>query len=183
MLYNDCAIGRKTMHRRQQSEPPDLAVGYMERTRKLYASQPAYRWASFDPDSEPPPWTPITKPLSSLRIALIASGGVHHKDQEPFHFRNDTSLREIAIGSDAADLRVSHFGYDIRDAQLDPGCVLPLGALRELAAEGVIGSVVDPALSFMGGIYSTRLVSEEVAPGFLDFVLRQQADLAYLVPA
>lgn len=43
--------------------------------------------------------------------------------------------------------------------------------------------MVDPALSFMGGIYSTRLVSEEVAPGFLDFVLRQQADLAYLVPA
>jgi hypothetical protein len=183
MLYNGCVIGRKGMNRRQQSEPPDLAVGYMERTRKLYSSQPAYRWASFDPESEPPPFTPIAKPLSSLRIALIASGGVYRKEQEPFHFRNDTSQREIAIDSEIADLRVSHFGYDIKDAQLDPGCVLPLRALRELAAEGVIGSLVDPALSFMGGIYSTRLVGEEVAPRFLDFVLRQQADLAYLVPA
>lgn len=167
----------------QRSDPPGTAIDYMERTRKLYSSQPAYRWAHFDPESEPPPWTPISKPLSSLRVALIASGGVHRKEQEPFHFRNDSSEREISIDSDLSDLRVSHFGYDTKDAQIDPGCVLPLRALRELEAEGVIGSFVDPALSFMGGIYSTRLVADEVAPRFLDFVLRQRADLAYLVPA
>jgi D-proline reductase (dithiol) PrdB len=167
----------------QPERRPENTVSYMERTRELYSSQPAYRWASFDPKHEPPPWTPIAKPLSSLRVALIASGGVHHKEQEPFHFRNDTSQREIPLASDTSDLRVSHFGYDIKDAQIDPGCVLPLRALRELEVEGVIGSLVDPALSFMGGIYSTRLVREEVAPRFLDFVLRQKADLAYLVPA
>ena len=78
---------------------------------------------------------------------------------------------------------MSHFGYDTRDASRDPGCVLPLRALRELAAEGVIGSLVDPALSFMGGIYSARRVSEELATRFRDFVLREEVDLAYLVPA
>ena len=165
------------------SRQPAHAIDYMERTRKLYSSQPAYRWASFDPESEPPPFTPIAGPLSSLRIALMASGGVHDQEQEPFHFRNDTSVREIATDTPIDDLRVSHFGYDISDAQIDPGCVLPLRALRELEAEGVIGSLVDPALTFMGGIYSTRRVAEEVAPRFLDFVLRQKADLAYLVPA
>ncbi|MBW1688877.1 MAG: hypothetical protein JRS35_27935 [Deltaproteobacteria bacterium] len=80
-------------------------------------------------------------------------------------------------------LRVSHFGYDIRDAARDPGCIFPLRALRELAVDTVVGSVASPALSFMGGIYSARRVREELAPRLRDIVLRQRADLAYLVPA
>jgi D-proline reductase (dithiol) PrdB len=100
----------------------------------------------------------------------------HDRDREPRH-------REIALETPAARLRVSHFGYDVRDAARDPGCVFPLRALRELAADGVVSSAQSPALSFMGGIYSARRVREELAPRFRDFVLRQAADLAYLVPA
>jgi len=162
---------------------PDDAVPYIERTRRLYASQPPYRWVFHDPQGEPPPWTPIAKPLSELRVALIASGGVYCDDQEPFHFQDDTSHREIPLHSDPGRLRVAHFGYDVRDAQRDAGCVLPLAALLALEREGVVGSVVDPALSFMGGIYSARRVREELAPRFRDFVLRERSDLAYLVPA
>lgn len=162
---------------------PEDAVSYIERTRSLYSSQKPYRWVANDARLDPPAWTPITRPLAETRVALIASGGVHRVDQEPFHFRDDTSHREIPIETPAAELRVAHFGYDIGDAARDPGCVLPLAALRELVADGVVGSVVDPALSFMGGIYSARRVREELAPRFRDFVLRQRADLAYLVPA
>ncbi len=159
---------------------PKDVVPYIERTRRLYARQAPYRWVESDRE---PPWAPITRPLAELRVALIASGGVHRDDQEPFHFRNDTSHREIPVDTPLERQRVSHFGYDTRDASRDPGCVLPLRALRELAAEGVIGSLVDPALSFMGGIYSARRVSEELATRFRDFVLREEVDLAYLVPA
>jgi hypothetical protein len=132
---------------------------------------------------DPPPWTPISKPLSALRISLIGSGGVHLDDQEPFHFRNDTSIREVPLEAPAARLRVSHFGYDTSDVKRDAGCVLPLQAVGELDREGVLGAVADPALSFMGGIYSARRVRDELAPALLDLVLRQKADLAYLVPA
>ncbi len=163
--------------------PPDRAVAYIERTRALYASQPPYRWVRLDPELEPAAWAPIDKPLSQMRIALMASGGVHHVEQPAFHFRNDVSHREIAVESRGEELRVSHFGYDVTDASRDPGCVLPLGALRELADEGEIGGFVDPALSFMGGIYSAGRVRDDLAPRFRDFVLRQKADLAYLVPA
>jgi D-proline reductase (dithiol) PrdB len=162
---------------------PEAAVDYIERTRELYASQAAYRWVVHDPQREPPPWTPIAGPLASKRIALIASGGVYREDQAPFHFRNDTSIREIPSETPLAQLRVSHFGYDVRDAERDPGCVFPLRALRDLVNEGVIGGLVTPALSFMGGIYSARRVREELAPRLRDFVLRERADLAYLVPA
>ena len=164
-------------------ERPADAVSYIDRTRELYASQTPYRWVVHDPEREPPPWTPVTRPLTESRIALIASGGVHRDDQEPFHFRDDTSHREIPMDTDPARLRVAHFGYDIRDAQLDPGCVLPLRALRDLAAAGVVGEPASEALSFMGGIYSARRVREELAPRVRDWVLRQRADLAYLVPA
>ena len=157
-------------------------VPYIERTRRLYATQKPYRWVVHDPDADPPPWCPIEGALSEQRVALIGSGGVYHAEQEPFHFRNDISHREIALDSDPADLRVAHFGYDTRDAQRDPACVLPLRALRELAASGEIGSVVDPALSFMGGIYSTRLVRDVLAPRLRDFLLRVRAPLALLVP-
>ena len=73
-------------------------------------------------------------------------------------------------------------GYDTEDAKRDPACVLPLRVLRDLAAGGEIGGLVSCALSFMGGIYSQRLVRDEVGPRFRDFVLREQADLVLLVP-
>ena len=158
-------------------------VSYIERTRALYAGQGAYRWVVNDAERDPPPWTPIARSLDALRIALIGSGGIHCDDQEPFHFRNDTSHREIPLETPLARLRVSHFGYDVRDAARDAGCVFPMRALRELAAEGRVGGVVSPAVSFIGGIHSARRVREELAPRLRDFVLRQEADLAYLVPA
>jgi len=167
----------------RSADIPADAVRYIERTRALYATQVPYRWVENDPEKDPPPWVPIRRPLVQSRIALIASGGIYRFDQEPFHFQNDTSHREIPIDTDPSELRISHFGYDSRDAREDPGCVLPLRALRQLAAAGVIGAVIDPALTFMGGIYSARRARDELAPRLRDIVLRQQADLAYLVPA
>jgi len=167
----------------EPSAAPHDAVPYIERTRRLYSTQAPYRWVHHDPEAEPSPWTPIRRPLADSRVALVASGGVHLASQEPFHFRNDVSHREIPLETENAELRVTHFGYDVRDARLDPGCVFPLAALRALAAEGAIAGLAGPALSFMGGIYSARLVRDELAPRLRDLVLRQRADLAYLVPA
>jgi len=162
---------------------PGHTVPYIERTRELYSQQAPYRWVLNDRQTDPPPWTPISKPLSQLRLSLIGSGGVHLDGQEPFHFHDDTSIRKVPLGTPAARLRVSHFGYDTRDAERDAGCVLPLRAVDELAREGAVGAAAGPALSFMGGIYSARRVRDELAPALLDFVLRQKADLAFLVPA
>ncbi len=162
---------------------PRDAVPYIERTCSLYARQSPYRWVVNDRASDPPPWAPLTVPLTRARVALIASGGVHRADQPPFHFHDDTSWREIPTDTPAAELCVAHFGYDARDARRDPGCVFPIAALRALASDGAIGGTVEPALSFMGGIYSSRRVRDDLAPRLRDFVLRERADLAYLVPA
>ena len=154
-------------------------IAYIPRTREMYPDYPPYRWAV----NEDVPWTPLTKPLNQCKVAIISSGGVHHKDQEPFHTRDDASYREIPKGVDVGNLRISHFGYRTEDAKKDPNCVFPIEAMRELEAEGTIGQLADPTYSFMGGIYSTRRVQEEVAPRFVEMLKRNNVDVFYLVPA
>ena len=159
---------------------PANAVRYIDRTRRLYSSQKPYQWV--ENEGAAIPWTPIEGSLADKRVALVSSGGVYRADQEPFHFRDDTSHREIPIDTPADQLRVAHFGYDMRDAKRDAGCVLPMEALSRLARERMIGSLLDRALSFMGGIYSQRRVREEVAPRFLEVAVTEEVDLVLLVP-
>ncbi len=155
-----------------------MPIAYIPRTRELYSSHTPYRWAV----NETVPWTPLRKPLSSCKLALISSGGILHRDQPRFR-REDTSYRRIPKNAHPRDLYIWHFGYPIADAQADPNCVFPLERLRELEAEGVIGELSDPAFSFTGGIYSSRKVREELAPKIIEELRAARVDAFYLVPA
>lgn len=154
-------------------------IDYIPRTTEMYAPHPPYRWVV----SEGVPWRPLTRPAAECRVALITSGGIHLTSQKPFHMRDDTSIREIPADARRSDLTVSHFGYITDDALTDPNCVFPLERMRELDEEGVIGSLSDPAYSFMGGIYSSRRVREELCPDLVTRLVRDDVDLALLVPA
>ena len=107
----------------------------------------------------------------------------YHKDQHPFHIKDDTSYREVPKGANVDDLRVVHFGYRTDDARRDPNCVFPIERMRELEAEGVIGEFADPAYSFMGGVYSARKVRDELAPRLVERLKAGAVDVLYLVPA
>lgn len=157
-----------------------MPVAYIERTRELYSDFKPYRWV--DNSNQPIPFTPLTKPLSECRIALISSGGMMYRDQPRFH-REDASYRRIPKNARREDLSVWHFGYPTRDAELDPNCVLPLERMRELEAAREIGELVDPVFSFMGGVYSARKIRDELAPQILDELRRAHADAFFLVPA
>ena len=157
-----------------------MPVAYIERTRELYSDFKPYRWV--DNSKQPIPFTPLTKPLSECRIALISSGGMMYRDQPRFH-REDASYRRIPKNARREDLSVWHFGYPTRDAELDPNCVLPLEPMRELEAAREIGALVDPVFSFMGGVYSARKIRDELAPQILDELRRAHADAFFLVPA
>jgi D-proline reductase (dithiol) PrdB len=158
-----------------------MPIDYIPRTRELYDPLPPYRWT--DNGGLPVPWTPLEKPLAECRVALVASGGVHTHDQPPFHFKDDASIRIVPSDIDVALLRVAHFGYPTADAESDPNCVFPIERLRELAADGTIGSLAADCVTFMGGIYSQRRVAEQLIPAVVDKVKQQNVDLCYLVPA
>jgi D-proline reductase (dithiol) PrdB len=156
-------------------------VDYIARTREQYdgLGYPRYEWVH-NPD--PPPFTPLRRPLARSRVALVASGGIYRAGQIAFHYRDDFSYRLIAADTPVKDLRVTHFAYDLTDARRDPNVVFPLAALRELAAAGTIGDVAPSALTFMGGIYSARKVEQALAPAIADRLIRDEVDVALLVP-
>ncbi len=156
-----------------------MPIAYIPRTRALYSSYAPYRWVV---NEEPPPWTPLTKPLAQCKVALMSSGGILYRDQPRFH-REDASYRLIPKSATRADLGVWHFGYPTGDAERDPNCVFPLERLRELEAEGVIGELCDPAFTFMGRIYSARKVREELAPKIVEELRSRRVEAFYLVPA
>jgi D-proline reductase (dithiol) PrdB len=156
-----------------------MPVAYIPRTRDLYSDYIPYRWVEND---DLPAFTPLPKPLAECKVALISSGGIMYRDQPRFH-REDASYRLIPKNATREDLSIWHFGYPTRDAERDVNCVFPLERMRELAAAGVIGDLVDPAFSFMGGIYSARKVRDELAPQIVDELKRAHADAFFLVPA
>ncbi|HEY2773077.1 MAG TPA: glycine/sarcosine/betaine reductase selenoprotein B family protein [Candidatus Binatia bacterium] len=158
-----------------------MPVDYIARTRELYDPLPPYRWT--DNRGRPVPWTPLAKPVSACRVALVASGGVYVEGQQPFHFKDDTSIRIVPADTEVSRLRVAHFGYPTADAQRDPNCVFPIDRLRELRADGAIADIAPDAVTFMGGIYSQRRVEEELVPQVIDCIARQNVDLCYIVPA
>jgi D-proline reductase (dithiol) PrdB len=153
----------------------------MERIREKYATlgYPEYRWVV---NEAPPPWHPLPRPLSQCRLGLIASGGIYVTGQVAFHYKDDTSYRVIPTGVNTADLRATHFAYDLTDARSDANVVFPIDPLRQLVQEGVIGDLADSAFTFMGGVYSARRVQEELAPQLTERLLAQQVEALLLVP-
>ncbi len=159
----------------------DEPVDYIARTREQYSAlgYPEYRWVD-NPDQ--PPFTPLAKPLAQARVALIASGGIYRRGQVAFHYNDDLSLRVIPTDTPTADLRVTHFAYDLTDARADPNVVFPLDTLRDLASAMRIGAFSTNAYTFMGGIYSARKVREVMAPELANRLIADEVDVAILVP-
>lgn len=160
---------------------PREPIEYISRITRQYArlGYKPYQWVY---NLDTPPWQPLHKPVSRSRLALVSSGGIYRKGQVAFHWKDDTSYRLIPTDVDTADLRTAHFAYDPTDARSDPNVVFPIDILRGLVREGRIGSLTEHALAFMGGIYSSRRVRDELAPALTDHMRREGADLALLVP-
>lgn len=143
----------------------------------------AYPWRRIDPV----PWTPLRKPLSECRLALVTSAGLVTPEQEPFSEAvrgGDPSFREIASDTDLSRLIDCHRSrsFDHAGMQADPNLVFPLDRVRELAAAGRIGSVNRRHLSFMGSITAPGRLTRHTAPEAVQRLVADAVDVALLVP-
>ncbi len=159
-------------------QPP---VDYIDRTRAQYEAlgYRAYSWAT-NPDT--PPWAEVTKPLARSRLGVIATGGIYRVGQTAFTHHDDTTFRAIASDTATSDLRATHFAYDLTDARRDINVVFPIDPLRSLVVEGAIGELAPHLFTCMGGIYSQRLVRDELAPALVQRCHDDEIDLVLLVP-
>jgi D-proline reductase (dithiol) PrdB len=143
---------------------------------------PPYRWTV----NTTAPLTPLTKPLAACRVSLLTSGGISHRSRPPFNAEARDDLRVDAVdpGADPSEFEINDSYYDTRDALEDLNVVFPIERLRELARDGVIGSVAPRLWSgFMGRIYTRTRLLEEAAPALVRELTRDGVDLFVLVPA
>ena len=88
----------------------------------------------------------------------------------------------IDTGVDTSELRATHFAYNLTDARSDINVVFPLDTLRRALSDGVIGALAPRAFTFMGGIYSSRKVSDGLGPALTEGLIAQGVDVVLLVP-
>lgn len=138
-------------------------------------------------EAEDVPWKDVEKSLGESTVAVVTTAGVHHRDQEPFTMKDrdgDPSFRVIDAGRPLSSLMITHDYYDHRDADRDINIVFPLERLREMASEGIIGSLPDRHYSFMGHIDGpyVRTLIEETAPRVAESLAGESVDVVLLTP-
>src|SRR3972149_6374441 len=72
------------------------------------------RTLAVTPEMADTPWAPLTKPLSQCRMALVTTGGVHRRDQQPFDIANDGydwSYRELVSKGVVGELALRCFSF------------------------------------------------------------------------
>src|ERR1700739_3728585 len=129
---------------------PDPRGTLMARLTELPSGE-AKRYAELEcPSFETTPWV-NGPPLAERRVAIVSSAGLVVRGEKPFRGR-DADYRVIPSETRPDQLMFSHIhiNLDRTGFQEDWNVVFPLDRLRELAAEGIVGSVAATHYSFMG---------------------------------
>ena len=126
------------------------------------------------------PYTPFERQLSETTVALVSTGGVHLRSQEPYNVEGDTTYRVIPSDTPSSDLMVTHEHYDHAQADQDINCVFPIDRLRELAQSGFIKGVNADFYGMMGYTLKMGPVLEVTAPEIAQKIERSATDLVLL---
>jgi hypothetical protein len=144
-----------------------------------------------EPSHPPIPWTPVVKPLSQSRVALLSSAGLSQAGDEPFDMEGerkrptwgDPSWRRIAADAERSGIQANHLHIDTRYIERDLNVALPVDRLRELETAGEVGAVAPNHYSIMG--YQGRdasVLENESAPAIAAAMRSDEVDLALLAP-
>jgi D-proline reductase (dithiol) PrdB len=137
------------------------------------------------------PWAPFAKPLAEAKVALHSTAGISMKGDAPFDMemerrnplRGDPSFRRLRADASSETIEANHLHIDTGYIERDLNVALPVDRVRELAGEGVIGSLADSHYSIMGyqGNDSSTLENQS-APEIAAAMQSEEVDLALLAP-
>jgi len=164
----------------------DDPIPYRQRIRTYYQTLgygAPYRWAHY----VEVPFTPVTKPLNAMRIALVTTAAPYKEgagDQGPGAPYNSAAKFFNVYSGDSSkdhDLRVSHIGIDRKHTTAeDSNTWFPLPALREAAKAGLIGEVA-PRFHGLPTNRSHKTTLEVDCQELLARVREDRADAALIV--
>ena len=120
-------------------------------------------------------------PLGERRVAIVTTSGLHARSDRPFQV-GSADYRVIPGDTPASDLIMSHISvnFDRSGFQEDVNVVFPLERLRELKADGVVGSVSEFHYSFMGAAPIRAL--EPKARELAALLMKDRVDAVLLTP-
>ena len=155
-------------------------TSYIDRTRNYYAAQGyerPYQWASFDSV----PFTPLKKPLSESRLALVTTTGPWEL-QEKKVLRGKRQVWSGSTEDPPKRLFTDHLSWDKENTHTDDvESFLPIQRLREYVQQGRLGSLA-PRFHGVPTDYSQRSTIEKDAPEILQRCLDDGVDIALLIP-
>lgn len=146
-------------------------------------------WTAREPERDIP-WTPLAKPLSEARVALVSSAALALLDDEPFdqagERRNpwwgDPSFRVLPRDTRTGRAKSWHMHIDTSVPDEDLDSVMPLTRLAELEAEGFVGSSAPSHYSFMGYILKPKELLERSVPAMIERLKQEEVAAVLLVP-
>jgi D-proline reductase (dithiol) PrdB len=114
-------------------------------------------------------------------VAIVSSAAIIRRGDRPFPFGSG-EYRAVPGTWNSNDILVSHvsINFDRAGFQRDINVVYPIDRLRELAAEGVIGSVASTHYTIMGSTDPAAMV--ESADGIAAALLADRCDAVVLAP-
>ena len=129
------------------------------------------------------PFTRLTRPLSSCRLAIVTTAGLHRRDDPPFG-PGEQTYRVIPSDTPAVDILQSHtsLGFDRVPVMRDLNISFPVDRLRELVARGELGGAAPHHYSFMGAQRELRRIQEETGPEVGRRLRDEGVDAALITP-
>jgi D-proline reductase (dithiol) PrdB len=137
------------------------------------------------------PWTPVSKPLSESKLALLTTAGLSMQGDLPFDMETerqnptwgDPSWRPLRSDATSETIEANHLHIDTGYILRDLNVALPLDRLRELVSEGVVGSMAETHYSTMGFQGNdTSELEQKSAPEIARSMQSEEVDLALLAP-
>lgn len=142
-----------------------------------------YRWRTLADT----PWATLPVPLAEARVALVTSAALYRPGiDRDFGGDNggaismrllpsDTPLGSLVVGQ-------SSDAFDRTDVERDMNLALPLDRLRELQAEGAVGSVAPRVVSFNGSMLAPGKFLRDTAPQVVEALRADLVHAALFVP-
>ena len=125
-------------------------------------------------------YTPVTKPLNEMTVALATAAGVHVKTDKRFNLAGDFTWRKIPDDTPSSELMVTHGGYDNSDVNKDINCMFPIDRLHELRDSGFIKATAPTHAGFMGGGGNIEKFTNETGPEVAQMLKDEGVDAAIL---
>ena len=128
------------------------------------------------------PWT-TPKPSHESRVAIVTTAGLRVENDADWN-AGDQGFTQIP--HDAKNLTLAHYSpnFDRIGWVLDKNVVFPIDRLHEMAEEGIIGSVANTHVSFMGAQpdHTLETIRLDSGPAAAKLLADDEVDLVLLTP-